>query len=92
VPADTVSEGVEMLLLTMLQSPWFLYAVELGLEERPLLSSWEQASRVSYALWATMPSPAMFMAAAKTDHLNQDALEAAADGRFRGRIQDFVNQ
>lgn len=52
--------GVEMLLRGMLQSPRFLYRVEIGTAERVSekavkLSPHEIAARLSYTVWGTLP-------------------------------------
>ncbi len=61
--------GVEMVLEVMLQSPHFLYRVEL--EGSPVdgapgivrSSDWEVASRLSYFFWGTLPDQELFDAA-----------------------------
>ncbi len=70
-------QGMELLLQAMLQSPHFLYRVEIGHPD-PIdsqsgmsdesgdlieLTSYEVASRLSYLLWGTMPDIALFEAA-----------------------------
>ncbi len=59
--------GARLVLEAMLQSPYFLYRAELGTASdavTPLpLDAWELASRLSYALWGTMPDDALFDAA-----------------------------
>lgn len=65
----TAQDGFQLLLETMLQSPFFLYHVNVGpsltTSDTPtLLSSYELASRLSYFLWNTMPDEALFTAAA----------------------------
>ncbi|UJR79427.1 DUF1592 domain-containing protein [Sandaracinus amylolyticus] len=63
---DTFAGGVRVVLEAMLQSPYFLYRVELSTERDGdviPLSSYEIASRLSYALWDTMPDDALFEAA-----------------------------
>lgn len=59
--------GVRLTIEAMLQSPFFVYRAELGVAEAdaPIaLSSDELASRLSYALWGTMPDDDLFAAAA----------------------------
>lgn len=59
--------GTELLLRAFLQSPHFLYRVETSTfadGERIWLSDFEVASRLSYALWNTMPSDELLDAAA----------------------------
>ncbi|WP_437984193.1 DUF1592 domain-containing protein [Sorangium sp. So ce117] len=61
VGAETSYEhGVELLLRGMLQSPRFLYRVEIGTSEKVSdravkLSPYEVAARLSYMLWGTLP-------------------------------------
>jgi hypothetical protein len=55
------AHGVEMLLQGMLQSPRFLYKVEIGTGEKVSdtavkLSPYEVAARLSYALWDSPPN------------------------------------
>src|SRR5258708_12619326 len=61
VGATTSHEhGIEMVVRGMLQSPRFLYRVELGTSEQAgpsaiKLSGFEIAARLSYDLWNTLP-------------------------------------
>jgi hypothetical protein len=64
-----------LVVRAMLQSPYFLYRVELGAtgtapepDGAVALSSYEVASRLSYFLWNTMPDAGLF-AAADAGHL-----------------------
>ncbi len=87
---------------TALQSPRFLYRVELG-GAPPAgatvvqLDDWEMASRLSYLLWHSMPDDALFAAAA-AGKLNAPAdIEAQvqrmiADPKARGVVADFHAQ
>lgn len=63
-----VRTGVELMLEVMLQSPQFLYRLELppaGLPDGEVvpLDGYQLATRLSYMLWATMPDDALFAAA-----------------------------
>jgi hypothetical protein len=64
---EPFAASVRVTIEAALQSPLFLYRGELGTEAdgRGLiaLSDWEVASRLSYALWDTMPDDALFDAA-----------------------------
>ncbi len=64
----------EMVIAAILQSPQFLYRLELIGQEIPneILknTSYEMAARLSYMLWASMPDDALFEAA------EQDALQS----------------
>ncbi len=58
------AHGVEMLLRGMLQSPRFLYRVELGSDEQVSekavrLAGHELAARLSYLVWGTLPDAAL---------------------------------
>lgn len=76
-------DGVRVVVSAMLQSPAFLYRVELGDPRkadagRVGVTGFEMASRLSYLLWGSMPDEALFEAAA-TGHLSTDAdIEAQA--------------
>jgi hypothetical protein len=62
-------EGIRMVIEAALQSPHFLYRVELDVatpgpaEGIVSLNDWEIASRLSYFLWGTMPDDELFAAA-----------------------------
>jgi len=60
--------GIELMLRAMLQSPRFLYRVEVGTTDKVAadavrLSGFEVAARMSYALWNTMPDDKLMAAA-----------------------------
>jgi hypothetical protein len=86
--ADAMSDGypaaVQAVMEVMLQSPQFLYRVELGqpAAARPgwmKLTSWEIASRLSFLVWASGPDEALLDAAAA------DKLSTAADVQAQAR-------
>jgi len=100
-----VNEALKYSAASVLQSPNFLFRVELGVEDpaAPGLlryTGWEMASRLSYLLLAAPPD-AELVAAAETDALGSaDAIEAHAlrllqDPRARpalvGFFRDFMN-
>ncbi|MET0592583.1 MAG: DUF1588 domain-containing protein [Polyangiaceae bacterium] len=63
------AHGIEMVLRAMLQAPRFLYRVEPGTAEKVgaravKLTGYEIATRLSYAVWNTMPDPKLTAAAA----------------------------
>jgi hypothetical protein len=71
---DGFNRGIEMVIATFLQSPSFLYRLELGQKDGSVngaikLSPYELASRLSYLTWGTMPDDALF-AAAEAGRLN----------------------
>jgi hypothetical protein len=69
--AGDFSAGLKLVIQAMLQSPHFLYRVELGAPSTAAdlmaagipFSAHEMASRMSYLLWNTMPDDALFAAA-----------------------------
>lgn len=86
--------GVRLLIEAFLQSPYFLYRVEESVTEaggRIALSPYEVASRLSYALWNSMPDDALFDAAAG-GMLASSAQAASAARRMLDdpRAQDTV--
>jgi hypothetical protein len=90
--------GVQAVIEVVLQSPEFLYRVEIGdagsSAPSPRLSSWQLASRLSYLFWGTMPDELLFEAAG-TGRLENDrgvASEAErmlADPRARVTLAHF---
>lgn len=79
---DAFAGGVRMVLEVMLQSPHFLYRAELSTDTAGgtsiPLTSYELASRLSYALWDTMPDDALFAAAAASELATVEGLRAQA--------------
>jgi hypothetical protein len=75
--------GVRLVLQRLLQSPEFLYRIELGRPVAPgekftRLTSWEMASRLSYLIAQSMPDPELAQAA-QADQLNtREAVAAQA--------------
>ena len=71
-----VSRGVSLVIEAMLQSPHFLYRIEVGTADietngwRPL-TSYEMASRLSFFLWRTIPDDEL-LAAAAADRLTDE--------------------
>lgn len=64
----TFEEGLEWVVGRLLQSPHFLYRVELEGEGKPLgtvvpLNDYSVATRLSYFLWGSMPDAELFAAA-----------------------------
>ncbi|MEQ1567199.1 MAG: DUF1592 domain-containing protein [Myxococcota bacterium] len=97
---DDFADGVQLVLTAMLQSPWFIYRVEAtpaaGTEPVPL-SSYELASKLSYALWNTMPDDALLDLAdadglASEAGLRAEALRLLDDPRARDTIADLHRQ
>lgn len=80
--------GDEMVVAAILQSPQFLYRLELVDRQVPneivKINSFEIASRLSYMLWSTMPDPQLF-AAAERDELQTDE---QVEAQVRRMLQD----
>ncbi len=57
--------GIRLVVQYVLQSPFFLYRPETGMKDKNVLklTGYEVASRLSYALWATMPDDELLTAA-----------------------------
>ena len=72
----TYEAGITSVIAAMLQSPYFLYRVELGRPEAKgpavPLTSYELATKLAYFLWGSLPDAALF-AAADTDQLTTPA-------------------
>lgn len=79
-PDSTPEEsGVELVIRAFLQSPHFLYRVEASTQadgERIWLNDFEVASRLSYALWNTMPSDELLQAAAAGELASEQGVSA----------------
>lgn len=78
------SQGFELVVETMLQSPFFLYHVEIdqvsaSSTQAVRLDAYALASRLSYFLWNTMPDDALLQAAETGALLEPSALEAQVD-------------
>jgi hypothetical protein len=80
-PMADVWTGLQYAVAGLLQSPWFLYRVELG-EPDPArqhalrFTAYEMADRLSYFLWDTTPDDALLDAAARGDTLAAAGLDA----------------
>jgi hypothetical protein len=92
--------GIEVLVGAMLQSPHFLYRVELGspdpaAEGVTQLGPHEIASRLSYLFWGTMPDDELFAAAdegrlATGDEIGEQARRLLADDKAREGLARFT--
>jgi hypothetical protein len=95
--------AIEAVIQVILQSPHFLYRVEL--EGAPVddrgavvsLAGHEIASRLSYLIWGSMPDRALFEAAAAgelrtKDQVRRQAERMLADPKARDMIVDFHDQ
>ena len=98
---DPLAKGVQLTIQAMLQSPNFLYRVELA-EQAPVdgnvpLNSYELASRLSYLLWNSMPDDTLLGLADQAsfgdaDQLKAQTLRMLADPRARSVVDDFHSQ
>jgi hypothetical protein len=81
--ASDFTLGVQLAVMSFLQSPYFLYRPEFGagpvVDERgKQLESYEAASRLSYLLWASMPDEELFARAADGSLSDPATVEAQA--------------
>jgi hypothetical protein len=88
-------EGLEFPLGAILQSPHFLYRVELGDGQR--LAGTELATRLSYFLWNTMPDDALLDAAesgvlATPEGLTEQVDRMLDDPRTRRGFRNFIDE
>lgn len=99
---DAFTAGVSLTIEAMLQSPDFLYRVEVDLEASSnagiaKLTPYEVASKLSFMLWNTMPDTALLDAAergqlATADQLRVQVLRMLEDPRATQSIDDFHAQ
>jgi hypothetical protein len=95
----THEEAFRLVLTRVLASPDFLYRIEeptAGKGPQPV-SPWEQATRLSYFLWATTPDAELRDASASGKLNDADGLAAEAgrmlkDPRTRGLATEFATQ
>lgn len=85
--------GAQMVVEAMLQSPNFLLRTENGAE--PSWRPYETASRLSYALWNSMPDKELFRAAAAGELETPEGVEKQArrmlrDPRARTTVDEFT--
>ena len=94
--------GLRVAVAGILQSPYFLYRVELGEQDpnepkRLRYTSWEMASRLSFLFWNTTPDEALLDAAERGELTDEAGVRAAAerllaDPRARPAVQSFFAQ
>lgn len=99
---DDLPTSVSAVLQALLQSPHFLYRVELGVpgeqgQAAVALSDYEMASRLSYLLWGTMPDQALVDAAAAGELTDPAIIEEHArrmldDPKARRMVEHFHSQ
>lgn len=105
--ATVFREGIAMVIEALLQSPEFLYRVELGEAVEAVttasgqrvkpLDSWEMASRLSFFIWGSMPDDDLFAAAeaGALETKEQIAVQARrmlADPKARDAVAVFHRQ
>jgi hypothetical protein len=95
------AEGIEVMVRAALQSPHFLYRLELGspadTRERVPLDAYELASRLSFLIWSSGPDDALLDAASRgelgsNEQLRQRARTMLADPRAERAISHFFQQ
>jgi hypothetical protein len=88
-------KGAQLVLEAMLQSPNFIFRLEAAPDAK--LKPWATASRLSYALWDTMPDAELLGAAARGDLSTREGVEKIArrmlsDPRARESLNEFTSQ
>ena len=89
--------GLEWAVVALLESPYFLFRVEVGTPDsagRLRYDDWEMASRLSYLLWGTTPDDTLLDAAAagglrSTDGIREHAERMLASPRARAAVGGF---
>ena len=99
---DDFYAGLEFALAGLLQSPRFLFRIELGEPAEGdssirRYSDWEMASRLSYVLWNTAPDEALLDAAARGELVADDGLRAQVErlltsDRSRDAVKNFFRE
>ena len=100
--STSAANGFRLVVQAMLQSPFFLYHVDVGQSGVPSdtptpLTSYELASRLSYFLWDTMPDRALFDLAASEQLadaavLKDQVARMLADPRAKDAVPSFHSQ
>jgi hypothetical protein len=101
-PGSSVLAGLRYAASAILQSPGFLYRVELGVPSaadggRLKYTSYEIASRLAATLWSSVPDDALLDAAATDalstpDGIATQAQRLLADARVHRSLSAFVDQ
>lgn len=97
---DPFDAGIRMLVEGMLQSPNFLYRIEIGRSRSGSmveLSDFEIASRLSYMIWNTMPDEALLQEAERgalssAEEIERQAARMLDDPRGRAMVERFHAQ
>ena len=93
-------DGLEFGFAGLLQSPYFLYRIELGEDDGAggrRYTGYEMASRLSYLLWDTTPDAALLAAAASGDLVTEAGVAAqvdrlVADPRHQEGVRTFFTE
>jgi hypothetical protein len=90
--AETVEAAVKRVVVLALKSPRFLY---LGLDARQP-DDFEVATRLSFALWDSLPDPELLRLAGRgklsdPDHVREQAGRMLDDPRARSKVRDFLH-
>jgi hypothetical protein len=97
------SGGIAAVLEEILQSPYFLYHLEteeqaLGMFGTPIpVTGYSMANRLSYLIWASMPDPELFAAAASVELSTPEQVAAQAsrmlqDPKAKIGLRNFYQQ
>jgi hypothetical protein len=97
---DAFARGAELVMRALLQSPHFLYRVESSTtvtDHKVWLSGYEVASRLSYALWNSLPSTELLAAAqsgelATVEGVTKWTKSMLGDARAKGALVGFHTQ
>jgi len=99
--APSLQLGMKYVLATLLQSPNFLYMVQIGepdvAQGGQRFTSYEMASRLSYFLWDSTPDQALLDAAGRSELVTVDGISAqarrmAADPKARAVAGRFLGE
>ena len=86
-------EAFKVGLIAILCSPHFLYLFEPAREgDSRTLTPFEQATRLSYFLWSSMPDEALFGAAIRGEPLLPHVDRMLADPKAEALVADFASQ
>ncbi len=94
------TKGLSVAVAALFMAPGFLYHAEIQNGEGTNsfnLNAWELASKLSYALWGTMPDATLFSKAANGDLLDSvkyraEALRVFQDSKARAHLKVFVKE
>lgn len=89
---DAQKAGLQTVVYLILQSPQFLYRIEIGDKKTELatLTAYEVAARLSYAAWNSIPDETLFKAAASGAILTEEGLKTQAARLMKDPKADYV--